>query len=216
MATATRKGKAKDLYFDLVLRFPLRPIRSDKELNAAVKMVDSLLDRKDLASEEEDYLEVLGDLIELYESEAHPIAPVSDVEMLRHLIEAKGVSQTEVSKATGIVRFHDFRGSQGQAFLEPEPHWQTVAVLQRVARRVRFLGRRVRAPCGPRAQPIRHRGFGGRFAAAGPPENASRRASLARGLVSSVLAGGNRSCVTGAAPGVCKCHLRMGHFRVGR
>ena len=31
-------------------------------------MVDSLLDRKDLASEEEDYLEVLGDLIELYES----------------------------------------------------------------------------------------------------------------------------------------------------
>jgi HTH-type transcriptional regulator/antitoxin HigA len=103
MATATRKGKAKDLYFELVLRFPLRPIRSDKELNAAVKMVDSLLDRKDLAPEEEDYLEVLGDLIEQYESEAHPIAPVSDMEMLRHLIEAKGVSQTAVSKATGIA-----------------------------------------------------------------------------------------------------------------
>jgi HTH-type transcriptional regulator/antitoxin HigA len=103
MATATRKGKATDLYFALVLRFPLRPIRSDRELNAAVKMVDSLLDRKDLASEEEDYLEVLGDLIEQYESGAHPIAPVSDVEMLRHLIEAKGVSQTEVSKATEIA-----------------------------------------------------------------------------------------------------------------
>lgn len=103
MATAIRKGKAKDLYFELVLQFPLRPIRSDKELNAAVKMVDSLLDRKNLASEEEDYLEVLGDLIEQYESKAHPIAPVSDVEMLRHLIEAKGVSQTEVSKATGIA-----------------------------------------------------------------------------------------------------------------
>ena len=103
MATATRQGKTKDRYFELVLRFPLRPIRSDKELNAAVKMVDSLLDRKDLAPEEEDYLEVLGDLIEQYESEAHPIAPVSDVDMLRHLIEAKGVSQTAVSKATGIA-----------------------------------------------------------------------------------------------------------------
>jgi len=34
---------------------------------------------------------------------AHPIAPVSDGEMLRHLIEAKGVSQTEVSRATGIA-----------------------------------------------------------------------------------------------------------------
>jgi HTH-type transcriptional regulator/antitoxin HigA len=103
MATDARRGKAKDLYFELVLRFPLRPIRSDKELNAAVKMVDSLLDRKDLAPGEEDYLEVLGDLIEQYESEAHPIAPVSDVEMLHHLIEAKGVSQAAVSKATGIA-----------------------------------------------------------------------------------------------------------------
>jgi len=103
MSTATRKGKKNDLYFELVLQFPLRPLRSDKELNAAVKMVDSLLDRKNLASEEEDYLEVLGNLIEQYESKAHPIAPVSDVEMLRHLIEAKGVSQTEVSKATGIA-----------------------------------------------------------------------------------------------------------------
>jgi HTH-type transcriptional regulator/antitoxin HigA len=61
------------------------------------------LDRSSLAPQEEDYLEVLGDLVERYESEAHPMAPVSDVEMLRHLIDAKGVSQTEVSKATGIA-----------------------------------------------------------------------------------------------------------------
>ena len=63
MSTVRCRKKVKDLYFELIRRFPLRPIRSDKELNAAVKMVDSLLDRKDLASEEEDYLEVLGDLI---------------------------------------------------------------------------------------------------------------------------------------------------------
>ena len=31
------------------------------------------------------------------------MAPVSDAEMLRHLIEAKGVSQTEVADATGIA-----------------------------------------------------------------------------------------------------------------
>ena len=31
------------------------------------------------------------------------MAPVSDAEMLRHLIEAKGVSQTEISSATGIA-----------------------------------------------------------------------------------------------------------------
>ena len=103
MSTANHSGKTKDLYFDLVVRFPLRPIRSNKELDKAVKMVDSLLDRRDLSSEEKDYLEVLGDLIERYESEEHPVAPVSDAEMLRHLIEAKGVSQTQVSSATGIA-----------------------------------------------------------------------------------------------------------------
>ncbi len=103
MATAHRPGKSKDRYLDLVLRFPLRPIRSDKELDEAVRMVDSLLDRRDLAAEEQDYLEVLGDLVEQYESEAHPMPPLSDAAMLVHLIEAKGVSQRQVSGATGIA-----------------------------------------------------------------------------------------------------------------
>ncbi len=103
MATLNRRGGRKDHYFEWVFKFPLRPIRSDEELDEAVRMVDSLLDRRDLAPEEEDYLDVLGDLIERYESEAHPMAPVSDAEMLRHLIEAKAVSQTEVSDATGIA-----------------------------------------------------------------------------------------------------------------
>ncbi len=103
MSTVNSRKKVKDLYFDLVRRFPLRPIRLDKELDEAVQMVDSLLDRRNLAPEEEDYLAVLGDLIEQYESEAHPMPPMTDAEMLRHLIEAKGVSQTELSGATGIA-----------------------------------------------------------------------------------------------------------------
>ena len=103
MATANRKDGVHDRYFDLVLRFPLRPLRSDKDLDKAVQMVDSLLERSDLATDEEDYLDVLGDLIERYESEAHPMSPVSDAEMLRHLIEAKGVSQSELSDATSIA-----------------------------------------------------------------------------------------------------------------
>ncbi|MGO9111295.1 MAG: helix-turn-helix domain-containing protein [Thermoguttaceae bacterium] len=103
MATLNRQKNAREPYFDLIVQFPLRPIHSDEELEGAVKMVDSLLDRRNLAPEEEDYLEVRGDLIERYESEAHPMAPVSDAEMLRHLIEAKGVSQTEICSATGIA-----------------------------------------------------------------------------------------------------------------
>jgi HTH-type transcriptional regulator/antitoxin HigA len=103
MATANRRGRASDPYFALVQRFPLRPIRSDAELDQAVEMVDALLDRGDLSPAEEDYLDVLGDLIERYEAEAHPMPAVSDAAILRHLIEAKGSSQREVSKATGIA-----------------------------------------------------------------------------------------------------------------
>ena len=103
MATRNQREDAKDGYLELVVQLPLRPIRSDEELARAVRMADSLLDRRDLAAEEEDYLEVLGDLIERYEREAHPIAAVSDAEMLRHLIEARDVSQTEISRATGIA-----------------------------------------------------------------------------------------------------------------
>jgi HTH-type transcriptional regulator/antitoxin HigA len=103
MATRNQREDAKDGYLELVVQLPLRPIRSDEELARAVRMADSLLDRRDLAAEEEDYLEVLGDLIERYEGIAHPMAPVSDAEMLRHLIEARDVSQTEISRATGIA-----------------------------------------------------------------------------------------------------------------
>ncbi len=96
-------GNVEDRHVELVFRFPLCPIRSDEDLGHAIQVVDSLLGKPSLSRDEEDYLEVLSDLVEKYESEAHPMPPVSDAELLRHLIEAKGVSQTEVSRATGIA-----------------------------------------------------------------------------------------------------------------
>jgi HTH-type transcriptional regulator / antitoxin HigA len=103
MSITKHSENIEDRYLDLVQRFPLRPIRSDRELDEAIKVIDSLLSQPSLIPEEEDYLDVLGDLVKRYESDTHPIAPVSDAEMLSHLIEAKGVSQTEVSESTGIA-----------------------------------------------------------------------------------------------------------------
>ena len=103
MSTVKREQEASDLYLELVRRFPLRPIRTDNELDAAIAIIDSLLDRPNLAIEEEDYLDVLGTLVHEYESKAYPIGPVSDASMLEHLIEARGVSQTAVAAATGIA-----------------------------------------------------------------------------------------------------------------
>ena len=96
-------GKREDRYLELVRRFPLCPLCSDADLDAAVAVIDSLIDQDELSPPEQDYLDVLSDLVEAYEAEAVPIAPVSDGDMLRFLIEHKGVTQTEVAKKAGIA-----------------------------------------------------------------------------------------------------------------
>ncbi len=103
MTTKRKAGKDRDIYLKLVQRVPLRPIRSDGELDRAIAMVDELVDRVNLGIDEQDYLDVLGDLIERYESEAHPIPSASDAAMLAHLIEAKGVTQADVARAGRIA-----------------------------------------------------------------------------------------------------------------
>lgn len=100
---AAAGAKSADQYLELVRRFPLRPIRSDAELDRAIEVINSLVDQEKLTTDEDDYLEVLGDLIEKYEHEHHPIPPVSDADMLRHLIEARGTTQAAVAAETGIA-----------------------------------------------------------------------------------------------------------------
>ena len=96
-------GKAEDRYLELVRLFPLRPLRTNADLDAAVAVIDSLIDRDKLSAPEQDYLDVLSDLVEAYEDEAVPMTPVGDADMLRFLIEQKGVTQAEVAKKAGIA-----------------------------------------------------------------------------------------------------------------
>lgn len=89
-------------YHELIDRFPLRPILTDAELDLAIATVNSLLAREELDQDESDYLDVLSDLVHKYESQHHPIPPVSDADMLRHLIEARETTQARVAAETGI------------------------------------------------------------------------------------------------------------------
>jgi HTH-type transcriptional regulator/antitoxin HigA len=91
-------------YLRLVEQFRLRPLQNAAELNQAIALVDHLVSRKEpLLPEEEDYLEVLSDLIERYEDRHEPVPDVSAVAMLRFLIDQHGVTQQTVAKETGIA-----------------------------------------------------------------------------------------------------------------
>jgi HTH-type transcriptional regulator/antitoxin HigA len=71
-------------------------------LDRAEAMLHRLLDAPSLSAPEQDYLEILGNVITEYESKAHPIETLPPNQMLAMSIESKGVTQTEVSRATGI------------------------------------------------------------------------------------------------------------------
>jgi HTH-type transcriptional regulator/antitoxin HigA len=98
------KGPGRDSYLELVTAFPLASIKSDEHLVEAQRVMDRLLAQGDLDGGEEMYLDALSDLVAAYEDEHHAIEPASDAQMLRHLLEAKNVTQAQLSRATLISK----------------------------------------------------------------------------------------------------------------
>ena len=104
-----KKKKAGEIidivYFELVRRFPLKPITSDAELSRAIEIVNELVDRgfENLTHGEEAYLDVLSDLVEKCENTHHPIPDASPVEMLKFFIEDRKTNQRAVALGSGIA-----------------------------------------------------------------------------------------------------------------
>ncbi len=98
------KGKTKDSYLECVLAFPLTTLSSDDPLKAAGVVMDRLLVQSKLDRGQQSFLDALSDLVASYEDEHFPIEPVSDADMLRHLLDAKGISQAQLHRETGISK----------------------------------------------------------------------------------------------------------------
>lgn len=103
MALRIRK-KAKDTYLDLVIAFPLLVVKNEDELKASIKVMDKLVGKGDLDDGEEAYLDALSNLIADYENKEYHIGPVSDADMLRFLMEQKGVTQAELAKGSKVSK----------------------------------------------------------------------------------------------------------------
>ena len=108
-----------DAYLALVRALPLRPIRSDVELDRAIAMIDSLIDRDELNADEEDYLDVLSDLVHRYEAEHDPIAPVADAEMIRFLLESNDDDPSRTRPAERDRSLDNLGNPGGETKAEP-------------------------------------------------------------------------------------------------
>lgn len=97
-------NKKLSTYLKLVAEFPLVSIRSEKQLDAAQAVLDNLLAKGTLEPGEEMYVDALSDLVAAYEDVHYPIEPASDADMLRHFLEAKGVTQAELHRQTNIPK----------------------------------------------------------------------------------------------------------------
>jgi HTH-type transcriptional regulator/antitoxin HigA len=88
-------------YLALVKRRPLKLIQSDDELRNASDLLDQLLSRE-LTPDEQDYLDVLTELVHHYES-AHIEMPKSTpAELVAFMAEQHGMTQTELAERLGV------------------------------------------------------------------------------------------------------------------
>src|SRR5258707_3676518 len=98
------KAASRDSYLELVMAFPLASIKSDEHFQEAQKVMDRLLAQGELDDGEAMYLDALSDLVASYEDAHYAIEPASDAEMLLHFMEAKGVTQAQLSRDTLIPK----------------------------------------------------------------------------------------------------------------
>ena len=83
-------------YLNLIIDFPPRPIVSEEEFYATPSVINKLLDKPELTTEEEEYLDVLGLLIDDYEEKQDLIPDIYGVELLKVLISENNLKQKDL------------------------------------------------------------------------------------------------------------------------
>jgi HTH-type transcriptional regulator/antitoxin HigA len=102
--TLSAVPKPDHRYLKLVREFPLRPIRTKRELDRAMKIAGHLAtyDEGTLPPGEQDYLDALTVFIEDYQRR-HPVdlPKVPPLAMLKHLMEERDMNVTDLGRIIG-------------------------------------------------------------------------------------------------------------------
>ena len=98
------RGKAKDSYMNCLVRFlPLTSIKNDEHLAYASNVIDQLI-AMDRDTGQDEYLDALTDLVEAYEESNVEIEQSTPREMLKHLIESRGLTQSALAENAGVSK----------------------------------------------------------------------------------------------------------------
>lgn len=92
----TTGSHSQSAYIELLKLFPPRPINSEAEFLATQQVIDSLIDRGELTTDEQDYLNVLGTLVYEYEQKQQPVPDIQGVELLKALLVEFGLRQKDL------------------------------------------------------------------------------------------------------------------------
>jgi HTH-type transcriptional regulator/antitoxin HigA len=103
VSTKAIRRTLPDTYFKLVKRFPLTHIQDEETLTAAQEVLDQLL-RQNLDAGGEAYLDALTDLIEIHEQEQVAIPEAPAIDVLKELMAANRLTQSELGKKVGIAQ----------------------------------------------------------------------------------------------------------------
>jgi HTH-type transcriptional regulator/antitoxin HigA len=112
--TATKTARSRTLaanrvpdqsYQALINRFPLRPLRSERDYDQAAAIIDTLAVRPegDLVAGEQDYFDTLTMLVEAYDREHYRLdaEPRDALAMLKYVMQESGTTQADLGRLLG-------------------------------------------------------------------------------------------------------------------
>jgi HTH-type transcriptional regulator/antitoxin HigA len=89
----------------LIDRLPLRPLRSERDYDAAIALLDTLAVRPEdsLDCGEQDYFDTLTLLVEAYDQERHALDAerCDPLTMLKYLMQESGMTQPQLGRLLG-------------------------------------------------------------------------------------------------------------------
>src|SRR4051812_15274475 len=111
--TATPYAKIPKSYAALMAMHLLRPIHDQVDAENAAEMIDLLAGHK-LNAEQNDYLDLLSDLYEKWESTQFPVNRARGAELLRLVLRERGEKAGDLAKLLGIDPSLGYRLVRGE------------------------------------------------------------------------------------------------------